>query len=126
MRMSKSISCGFLIMLVAVGAIAQQRQEAPVIRPLRIVSKPNAAYPVEAQRAMVTGGVLLRISFLADGSLGEIVCVNTDEDEKSLFEEYGLIASAHNAARRIVFEPKTVDGKAVGVNSTLAYVFRMR
>ena len=118
------VSFAMLLFMSAFDAAAQQ--EKPVNSPLRILSKPNAVYPVKAQRAMVTGDVRLRISFLADGSIGEIECVNPDATEKLLFEEYGLIESAVTAARKIQFEPKIIDGKPVGVRATLGYLFRMR
>ncbi len=108
------------------GASAQKQRETPADRPLRIVSNPNADYPVEAQRALITGTVLLRISFLADGSIGATVCVNTDESQKLMFEKYGLLESAQTAARKIKFEVKIVNGKAVDVKATLGRGFHMR
>lgn len=83
--------------------------------PLRLISKPQAKYPEEAKKNGVQGTVSLRVTFLKDGSIGEITVVkgiNKEMDE-----------SAINAAKLIKFEPQRRGGKFMTITKTIEYNF---
>lgn len=73
-----------------------------VTTPLKIISKPRAQYTDEARAQNVQGVVRLKITLLANGSVGSITPVNR--------LGYGLTEQAIAAARQIRFEPKKVNG----------------
>lgn len=83
--------------------------------PLRIISKPRANYTEAARTAQVTGTVVLKIVFNANGSIGGITVV------KGL--PYGLTETAISAARQIRFEPATRNGQPVSVSRPIEYAF---
>jgi len=82
---------------------------------LRLISKPSAKYPEEAKKKGIQDTVSLRVTFLKDGSIGEITVVkgiNKEMDE-----------SAINAAKLIKFEPQRKDGKFITITKTIEYNF---
>lgn len=88
---------------------------AGVTQGLKIISKPRAGYTDSARQNNVTGKVVLRITFLANGSIGSITPVSG--------LGYGLTEQAIAAARRIVFEPAKVNGVAQTTTKTFEYGF---
>lgn len=80
-----------------------------------IVHKDRVGYTSSARRAGVRGSVTLRVTLLANGSIGNIAVV------KEL--PMGLTEKAQDAARRIVFLPKRVDGKPTTTSVTVEYSF---
>lgn len=86
-----------------------------VTQGLKIISKPRAGYTDAARQNNVTGTVTLKITFLANGSIGSITPVSG--------LGYGLTEQAIAAARRIVFEPAKVNGVAQTTSKTFAYSF---
>ena len=84
---------------------------------LSITAKPKATYTDAARQNNVQGSVLLRVTFLGNGSIGSISPV------KGL--PYGLTEQAIAAARRIQFEPKKVDGVGQTVVKQVEYSFTM-
>ena len=74
-------------------------------------------YTEPARRNGVQGTVTLKVPLLANGSVGPITVVNGLPD--------GLTEMAIDAAKRIVFLPKRVDGKPVSVVIKLEYGFRI-
>ena len=86
-----------------------------VTQGLKIISKPKATYTDAARQNQVQGSVTLRITFLANGSIGSITPVSG--------LGYGLTEQAIAAARRIQFEPAKSNGQAQTVTKTFQYGF---
>lgn len=99
------------------GGVTPPRPPAGVTQALKIISKPKAPYTDSARQANVQGSVTLRITFLANGSIGSITPVSG--------LGYGLTEQAIAAARRIQFEPAKVNGVAQTVTKTFQYAFTM-
>lgn len=88
---------------------------AKVTTPYRILSTPKAMYTDEARTKGIQGSVILKITLLANGSIGNITPVKT--------LGYGLTEKAIAAARQIRFEPKKVNGVPQSVIITRDYSF---
>lgn len=86
-----------------------------VITPYRVISKPRTKYTKKARSKNITGTVTLTAEFLSNGSTGEVRVI------RSLPE--GLDEEAINAARKIAFLPKRVNGVAVDTRVTIEYGF---
>ncbi len=86
-----------------------------VFTPIVVTSKPLAMYTETARRNNVEGSVLLKVTLLANGEVGSVRVVRGLPD--------GLTERAVDAARRIEFEPKRVDGVPVSVTQTFEYTF---
>jgi TonB family protein len=85
------------------------------VSPVRILSKPRPTYTVEARKNGVTGSIKLRVSFLASGTIGDVISVNTLPD--------GLTESAIEAAKGIKFQPATKNGTPLTVTKLVEYSF---
>lgn len=85
--------------------------------PLKIISKPRAESTEESRKNQVQGTVTLRVTFLADGTIGTISPVRGLPD--------GLTAQAIEAAKKIRFEPATKDGKPITVVKLVEYSFTL-
>lgn len=85
------------------------------IAPLRVTFQPKALYTDVARENNVQGAVRLKITLLANGTVGNITPVTSLPD--------GLTEQAIAAARQIKFEPKMVGGEPVSVVVTREYVF---
>jgi len=83
----------------------------------RLISKPEPVYPQKARQELVTGRVVLRCVFAADGKVKHILVV------ESL--PFGLTEVSIAAARAIKFVPATVDGKPVSMFMQLEYNFNL-
>ena len=90
---------------------------ADVDTKVRLESKPEAGYTSEAESQRVTGSVILRCVFTAEGTVTHIRVV------KGL--PGGLTEKAMEAARQIKFTPATKDGKPVSMWMQLEYHFNM-
>jgi TonB family protein len=88
-----------------------------VTSPLKIIAKPRAQYTDEARQNQVQGTVVLKVTLLANGSIGSVVPVTR--------LGYGLTEKAIAAARQIQFEPKKVNGVPVSVTKTVEYNFNI-
>lgn len=88
---------------------------AGVTSPLRIISTPKATYTEAARKNNVQGSVLVRVTLLASGQVGNVTVVRGLPD--------GLNEKAIAAARMIRFEPKKVNGVPVPVTKTLEFTF---
>jgi TonB family protein len=86
-----------------------------VTEPVKLISRPRANYTDLARENTVQGKVLLKVTFLASGKIGNIVPVSG--------LPYGLTEQAIAAARAIRFEPAKVNGVAVSVTKTIEYIF---
>lgn len=86
-----------------------------------ILSKPRAIYTEKARKKGFEGIVQLRITFMANGEIGEIVNLTTKKKEK--LEKYGLMQQAIEAAKKIKFTPATKDGQPISVTKQIQYSF---
>lgn len=82
-----------------------------------ILSKPEPQYSEAARKAGVTGTVVLRAVFSAEGEMKHILITRA--------LGYGLTTSSVRAARQIRFTPALKDGTPVSVNLQLEYNFRL-
>jgi TonB family protein len=88
----------------------------PLDQAMKIVHKPRAPWTDEAIRsAQLQGTVILRVTFLANGSIGSIKPV------KGM--PFGLTESAIATARKIAFLPQTKNGVAVDVTKQVEFSF---
>ena len=90
---------------------------AKVTTPLKIIFKPKATYTDQARTQNVQGSVTLKITLMANGSVGSITPVSR--------LPYGLTEQAIAAARQIKFEPKKVNGVPVSTTVTFQYGFNI-
>lgn len=88
---------------------------AKVTQAVKILSKPRANYTDAARIDMIQGKVVLKVTFLASGAIGQITVVSGLRG--------GLTEQAVAAARMIRFEPAKVNGQAVSVTKTIEYNF---
>src|SRR5436190_646308 len=86
-----------------------------VSTPFKIISKPRPGYTDSARQANIQGTVILRVTFLANGSIGGISAV------KGL--PNGLTEQAIAAARRIAFTPAQANGVPQSVTKQIEYSF---
>ena len=86
-----------------------------VTSPLKVLSKPRAQYTDTARTNNVQGVVRLKITLMANGSVGNITPLNS--------LPYGLTEQAIAAARQIRFEPRKVNGVPQSSIVTFEYSF---
>ncbi len=91
-------------------------QGASITKPVPI-EQPRPRYTPEAMRSKVQGRVELEVVVEADGTVGDVVVV------RSLDTQFGLDASAIDAAKRWRFEPATLNGQPVAAAVTLEMEF---
>ena len=84
---------------------------------IRLIRKPEPDYSDEARGRAITGTVILKCVFAANGTVTNILVV------QSL--PYGLTERAIEAARKIKFVPATKDGKNVSMWLQLEYNFNL-
>jgi len=84
---------------------------------VRVLSKPEPQYTNDARAMGVTGTVVLRCIFTADGAVKHFLVV------RGL--PAGLTEQAISAARRIKFVPATKDGRTVSTFIQLEYRFNL-
>lgn len=82
---------------------------------IRVISKPQPRYTDAAREAGEHGTVRLNVTLLANGSVGDVTVVTP--------LKYGLTEQAIEAARKIVFLPKRVNGMPVSSIVTIDYPF---
>ena len=85
------------------------------VESLRIIVKPNPKYTEAARQATIQGTVALRVTFLANGGIGNISPVSA--------LPYGLTEQAIAAASKIVFIPAKKNGVSHSVSKILQYTF---
>ncbi len=86
-----------------------------VTSPVKILSKPQAKYNDAGRTNGVQGSVRLKITLLANGSVGSITPVTR--------LPHGLTEQAIAAARQLRFEPKKINGVPVATIVTIDYSF---
>lgn len=84
---------------------------------LKITEKPRAIYTQEGRKNQTSGTVTLRVTFMANGSIGNIAVVSGLPD--------GLTEQAIAAARNIQFEPAKRNGVAQTVTKQVQYTFTL-
>jgi TonB family protein len=89
----------------------------PESDPLWILGKPRATYTDAARHANEQGSVRLKLTLLANGTVGTITPVTT--------LNYGLTEQAIAAAKKVVFLPKRINGTPVSVVVTFDYGFNI-
>lgn len=81
----------------------------------KILAKPRATYTDEARTNNVQGSVLVKVTLLASGQVGNVTVVRGLPN--------GLSERAIAAAKQIRFEPKKINGVPVSVTQTFEYTF---
>lgn len=84
---------------------------------LNITSKPKAIYTDSARQNMVQGTVILRVTFLSNGTIGSITPISGLPN--------GLTEQAIAAARNMKFEPQKVNGVAQTITRQVQYTFTL-
>lgn len=87
----------------------------PSTHNVKIRSKPRASYTDAARFYNVQGTIMLRVTFLADGTIGEVTPISR--------LPFGLTNQALAAARTIKFEPARKEGIAYSRTMTIHYGF---
>ncbi|HEX8922472.1 MAG TPA: energy transducer TonB, partial [Pyrinomonadaceae bacterium] len=83
----------------------------------RLLSRPEPEFTEAALNARVSGTIVLRAVFAADGTVQNILVL------RSL--PYGLTERAVKAARKIKFVPATKDGRSVSQFIQIEYNFHL-
>lgn len=100
------------------GDSGEVKPEKPVkIEPLKITRRPRPEYTEEARQADVQGTVLLKVAFLANGTIGPIRVITRLPN--------GLTEKAVEAAKKIEFKPELHDGVPVTVYKNLEIGFSL-
>lgn len=84
---------------------------------INILSKPKPSYTDLAAKYEISGDVTLKITFLANGSVGAIMPVTK--------LPFGLTNNAMDAARSLHFEPAMRDGMPITLVKTAIYNFSL-
>jgi TonB family protein len=84
---------------------------------IKIISKPRAIYTDAARKNQIAGTVTLRVTFMANGTIGNIAVISGLPD--------GLTEQAVAAARNIQFEPAKRGGVAQTVTKQVQYTFTL-
>jgi TonB family protein len=90
---------------------------APVVEKLQILSKPQPRYTEEARKNAISGRVVLRVTFSANGQVTNISTVSG--------LPYGLTDQAIAAARQIQFIPQKQNGQPVSVSRSIEFSFNL-
>ena len=88
-----------------------------VTQKVRVTFKPEPQYSEAARKAGVTGTVVMRAIFSADGEVKHILVTRA--------LGYGLTTQSVKAARRIKFQPAMKDGTPVSMYLMLEYNFNL-
>jgi len=84
-------------------------------RPMIILRKSQPSYTDSARHNNVIGAVKLKVEFLADGNIGDIVILSKLDK--------GLEKNAVETARKIKFLPAEIDGKPADITKNITYHF---
>jgi hypothetical protein len=103
----------FTLTILLTLAIVSFAQDSP----FRVIEQPQPTLPEHYGTLCVPGMVRLKVHFLADGEIGRIIPVTS-------MPVGNLTELAIDAARRIKFEPKKVDGLPVTAVGTVEYFYR--
>ena len=118
--MFKHVSILFILCLYGFCAIAAAQTQTN--KPPRILSKPPAKYTDEARENGIAGKVQVRVTFLANGTIGDVSDVPENEED---LRKYGLVKASIEAAKQIKFEPAMKNGEPVDATHILTYTFTL-
>ena len=114
----------FVLMFVVGATISNGQDSKPAAKPktfvfsgLSIQHKPNAGYTEAARTNRVEGLVRLLVMFRATGEIGDVTVITP--------LPHGLTERAVEAARRIKFTPKSLNGTPMDEQTTVEYNFRL-
>lgn len=97
----------------------KEKPEIPVLQknfvPLKITLLPKPPYTALARQNQIQGVVRLRVTFLGNGKIGDLIPVSGLPD--------GLLEQCISSARDIKFEPKKLNGVPQTVNKVIEYRF---
>jgi TonB family protein len=93
----------------------QIKTESKAVQGITIILKPRANYTDAARQGTVQGKVVLRVTFMANGAVGEISVISGLGN--------GLTEEAVKAAKKIVFLPAQRDGARYSVTKPVEYSF---
>jgi TonB family protein len=96
-------------------ADAEKEDDEANSTPVKIISKPRAAYSDRARQAGVSGTIRLLAAFSEKGKVEHVLVLTS--------LGYGLDEEAVKAARGIRFTPRTVNGKPVTTVKAVEYTF---
>ena len=116
---SAAVACGLLLALTFWAQRLPSRiqvDEQTVRAKLIKTASSNPKYPEEARRKKIQGEVILHIVVARDGSVKKLKVVSGDPI---------LAKAAAEGVKRWKFEPTTVDGKTVEVESDVQIGFRL-
>jgi TonB family protein len=99
--------------------VAQAGAGAAISYP-KPVSQPKPPYTGDAMRARITGKIVLAVTVLPDGTVGDVQVL------QSLDPKYGLDALAVETTRSWRFTPGTRDGAPVAVQVMIELDFNLR
>ncbi|CAN5469844.1 hypothetical protein BH10ACI1_BH10ACI1_07540 [soil metagenome] len=94
-----------------------RRNSIDFTKGLQLISKPNPSYTDAARQNNVQGVVRLRVTFNANGTIGNVFPVTG--------LPFGLTEQAIKAARQIKFEPASKNGVPVTVTKSIDYNFNI-
>ena len=120
----KTITIAAFIFAFSVFTFAQETEQKPADRPLKVTYNPRAEYTPQARIEGVSGWIQLRVTFLDTGEIGDIFYVRESDPDKSL-SKTGLLKNAYEAAKKVKFLPAIKDGKPVTVTKILLYKFEI-
>jgi TonB family protein len=90
---------------------------------VKITNLARANYTDEVRQKGVEGWVILRLTFLATGEIGDVIYVK-ESSKKQKLTKRGLVAEAMKVAKKIQFTPATDEnGNPVTVTKEVEYSF---
>lgn len=95
----------------------ETNKPAPIVEPLQILSKPRANYTDMARIYAIQGMVSLRVTFLANGTIGSVSPISA--------LPLGLTNASIEAAKNLKFKPASRDGVPQTVTKTVQYNFTL-
>ncbi len=102
------------------GTAVRQTQATPktfTFTKLEIIHKPAPGYTEDARENRIQGNVKLNVVFKANGQIGDVSVLQA--------LSHGLTERAVEAAKKIRFKPKAMNGQAMEEQTTVEYVFSL-
>lgn len=118
--MFRNISFLFLLCLFGFGTIVKAQTE--ILKGLKILSQPRPEYTDQARMNNIQGTVQLRVTFLANGTIGKVSDVRENHED---LRKFGLVKAAMKAAKKIKFEPAAKNGKRLEASGIVEYKFML-
>lgn len=117
-------ACVLLTTLFIAGQSTQPAEKQPAVKQktfkfteIQIIDKPAPGYTEAARENRISGNVKLLVVFKANGQIGDVTVV------ESL--PHGLTDRAVEAAKKIRFKPKALNGEPMEEVTTVEYVFNL-